>query len=188
MGQGHLWAWTGLICALSASSVFATCTGNGPLTLVSSTDDGLYEETHGPQNAIDGNFDPDSRWSNLGQGEPKHLLIDLGAVQTVKSIGIAWYKGNERKATFALETSVDGTQFAPAHPRGLSGGATLAFEDHPLPPTQARYVRVAAEGNEANEWNSIVEISVSGCGTEVARPTTPVLTPRQSTGDRKSVV
>ena len=36
-------------------------------------------------------------------------------------------------------------------------------------------------GNEANEWNSIVEVQVNGCGKEVAAPKKPVLTPRQKT-------
>jgi hypothetical protein len=161
---------------------FAYCTGNSALTIVSATDDGLYEETHGPENSIDGNFDPESRWSNLGQGEAKHLVFDLGAEQVVRSIGIAWYKGNERKATYALEASVDGQTYNILSPNDLSSGSTLDFEIIDIEPTRAQYVRIAAQGNEANEWNSIVEVQVNGCGKEVAAPKKPVLTPRQKTG------
>ena len=158
------------------------CVENEPLTIISATDDGLYEETHGPENSIDGNFDPESRWSNLGQGEPKYLLLDLGALQRVKAVSIAWYKGNERKATYAIASSVDGTQFELIQEAGLSEGKTLAFETQQVTPHMARYIRIDAEGNESNEWNSIVEVAVSGCGSIVEKPKTPILTPRQSTG------
>ena len=161
---------------------FAYCTGNSALTIVSAKDDGLYEETHGPENSIDGNFDPESRWSNLGQGEAKHLVLDLGAEQVVRSVGIAWYKGNERKATYALEASVDGKAYNMLSPNDLSSGNTLDFEIIDIEPTKAQYIRIAAQGNEANEWNSIVEVQVNGCGKEVAAPKKPVLTPRQKTG------
>lgn len=174
---------SGALCLHSLPAIAAdTCPGDAALTIVSATDDGLYEETHGPENAIDGDFDPDSRWSNLGQGEPKHLLLDLGAEQTVNSLSIAWYKGNERKATFAIEASQDGQLFQPLTPAGLSGGTSLDFERYEFAPAKAHYLRIAAEGNESNDWNSIVEIAVSGCGVAVAKPATPLLTKRQSTG------
>ena len=99
------------------------CVENEPLTIISATDDGLYEETHGPENSIDITI-PDLRWSNLGQGEPKYLLLDLGALQRVKAVSIAWYKGNERKATYAIASSVDGTQFELVQEAGLSEGKT----------------------------------------------------------------
>ena len=51
------------------------CDADAPLTIISATDDGFYEETHGPENAIDGNLDPDSRWSNQSLGDPKTLLL-----------------------------------------------------------------------------------------------------------------
>ena len=52
---------------LSFSSAYAqsnsACDANDPLVIISATDDGLFEETHGPENTIDGDFDPDSRLS-----------------------------------------------------------------------------------------------------------------------------
>ena len=168
------------VCAVARADV--SCQETRPLTIISATDDGLYEETHGPENTIDEDFDPDSRWSNLGQGEPKHLLLDLGAIQTVKSISIAWYKGNERKAAYAIQASSDGKTFTTIIGPGLSGGKSLDFERIDIDPLEAQFVRIAAEGNESNEWNSIVEVAVYGCGTFVEKPKTPVLTPRASTG------
>ena len=172
------------ICFALSSPAFANpvCDDTGPLTIVSSTDDGLYQDLHGPENAIDGNFDPASRWSNLGDGLPKHLLIDLGAVQTVHGLGIAWHKGDERRATFAVEASADGAVFQTVIPRGLSGGETLDIEPLNFDPVKAQFLRIAAEGNEANEWNSIVEVVATGCGIGVQKPVEPILTPRQNTG------
>lgn len=158
------------------------CDDNGPLTIVSATDDGLYEETHGPENAIDGDFDPDAGWSNLGQGEPKTLLLDLGAVQTLRAVGVAWYKGDERKASFALEASIDGETFDPVFAPTQSAGLGLEFETYDIEQRQAQYIRIASDGNEANEWNSIVEVTAMGCGVAVEKPATPVLTARQNTG------
>lgn len=79
------------ICGLTASEAAANaaCDANAALTIVSATDDGLYEETHGPENTIDRDLDPESRWSNESQGAPKALLLDLGAEQTLKSLNIA---------------------------------------------------------------------------------------------------
>jgi len=60
------------VSAAASSQAFANsaCDANDILTIVSASDDGLYEETHGPENTIDTNLDPDSRWSNESQGTP----------------------------------------------------------------------------------------------------------------------
>lgn len=158
------------------------CDANDSLTIISATDDGLFEETHGPENTIDGDMDADSRWSNQSQGSPKNLLLDLGAQQTLKSVGIAWYKGDSRKSEFLIETSVDGTKFTTVHPTGLSGGTSNDFEAYEFEPTQAQFVRIVANGNESNDWNSIVEVNASGCGEAVEKPDQPVLTERKGTG------
>ena len=159
-----------------------TCDDNEPLTIVSAIDDGLFDESYGAHNVIDGNFDPQSRWSNLGQGEPKYLLLNLGAKQLVKSVSVAWYKGDERKAKYTIQASKEGKSFTTIVGRGESGGLSLDFERHDFVPIQTQFIRIAAEGNDSNEWNSIVEVSVSGCGTFVAKPEKPVLTARANTG------
>lgn len=166
----------------SVSMAHASCEGTGELTIVSATDDGLYEETHGPENSIDGNLDPESRWSNQSQGAPKSLLLDLGALQTLKSFGVVWYKGDERKATFAIEASTDGTEFQPIVDTRQTEGQSLDLENYEVTPLQAQYVRVVANGNEANDWNSIVEVKAFGCGEAVEKPAQPILTERKGKG------
>lgn len=61
------------VCLASTTAALANtaCDAHDTLTITSATDDGLYEETHGPENSIDGNFDPDSRWSNESEGVRK---------------------------------------------------------------------------------------------------------------------
>ena len=49
------------VAASSQGLANSACDANSSLTIISATDDGLYEETHGPENTIDGNLDPDSR-------------------------------------------------------------------------------------------------------------------------------
>lgn len=158
------------------------CDATGSLTIISATDDGLYEETHGPENTIDGNFDPDSRWSNQGQGTPKNLVLDLGAAQTVKSLGVAWYKGDSRKSEFTVEASLDGTEYATVVGTRQSGGTTLDLENYDFDDLQAQFIRIVANGNESNDWNSIVEIEAQGCGVAVEKPTQPVITERVGQG------
>lgn len=172
------------MAALAGAPALANpaCDATGPLTIVSATDDGLFEETHGPENTIDGNFDPDSRWSNQGQGTPKSLLLDLGAEQTLKSLAIAWHNGDSRKSTFAVEASRDGEAFEMVLPERQSGGATLELEPYDMETVQAQYLRINANGNEANDWNSIVEVAAYGCGTPVEKPDQPVLTERKGSG------
>jgi len=148
----------------------STCDTDEHLTIVSATDDGLYEETHGPENTIDENLEADSRWSNQSQGTPKTLLLNLGAQQSLKSLSIAWHKGDSRKSTFSVATSIDGTDYDIVIPKRQSGGATLDFERYPIEPVAAHYIRIVSEGNESNDWNSIVEVSASGCGEAVAKP------------------
>ena len=172
------------LVSLVASPAVANmaCDANDSLTIVSATDDGLYEETHGPENTIDGDFDPDSRWSNESQGAPKAVLLDLGAVQTVKGINIAWYKGDSRKSEFSIEASVDGETFQPLLPSQQSGGSTLEFEPYTFEAVEVQFVRIIGNGNESNNWNSIVEIAALGCGVPVEAPAEPILTERKGQG------
>ena len=160
----------------------ATCATNSNLTIISATDDGLYEETHGPQNTIDGNFDAESRWSNQSQGEAKSLLLNLGAQQTLNSISIAWHKGDTRKSSFLIEASLNGEVYQPVVPSRQSNGTTLEFETYAFDSIKAQFVRIVSNGNESNDWNSIVEIAANGCGVEVEKPAAPVLTERKGQG------
>ncbi len=172
------------LLVLSGTPVFANeaCDGNDVLTIVSATDDGLYEETHGPENVIDGNLDPESRWSSQSEGAEKSLLLNLGAVQTVKALSIAWHKGDSCKADFSISASTNGTDYQPVVAKRQSSGGTLELDPVELEKTEAQFIRIDAFGNEDNDWNSIVEVAAFGCGDPVEKPATPILTERKGTG------
>ena len=108
--------------------------------------------------------------------------MDLGANQTVKSINVAWYKGNSRRAEFSVETSENGSDFDEIIAVRQSGGDTLDFEPYSIVPVQAQFVRINGNGNEANGWNSVVEVAVFGCGAPVEKPEAPILTERAGQG------
>ena len=160
----------------------SACDASDSLVIVSATDDGLYDETYAPHNSIDGNLSADSRWSNESQGAPKSLLLNLGAVQTVKSMNIAWYKGDSRKATFFIDASSNGSDYQTIVHERQSSGTTLDFESYAFDTVQAQYIRINGNGNEANDWNSVTEAAVFGCGEPVEKPSTPVLTERKGQG------
>lgn len=180
----YLTATTLLAPLLLIGSAYANtaCDSNAALTIISATDDGLFEETHGPENTIDGDLDPDSRWSNESQGDPKTVLLDLGAQQNLKSLSIAWYKGDSRKSDFHVEASADGTTYSQIIAPRQSGGATLELEPYKFDETKAQFIKITANGNESNSWNSIVEIAAFGCGEAVNKPDAPVVTERKGKG------
>ena len=95
MKQTSLKAVSFCLASVLATQAFANdaCDANSALTIISATDDGLYDDIYGPHNAIDGSTDPKSRWSNESTGTPKTLDLDMGAEQTLKGLSIAWYKG-----------------------------------------------------------------------------------------------
>ncbi len=175
-------AMVGIFFFASHASANTTCDADAPLTIISASDDGLFEETHGPENLIDGDFDPDSRWSSESQGTPKSVVLDLGAQQTLKSVSIAWHKGDSRKSEFSIDTSTDNETYTTVVPTRQSGGTSLELERYDFDQTTAQYIKVTANGNESNDWNSLVELVASGCGVPVEAPEKPLLTERKGKG------
>ncbi|WP_240914009.1 polysaccharide lyase family 7 protein [Microbulbifer sp. SH-1] len=144
----------------SSSSGGGACTGNSDLSIASAGDDGS-NDGHGPGNAIDGSLADESRWSSSGV---KWLTLDLGAVRTVKGVDIAWYKGDQRSSFFSIETSTNGSSWTSVLSNGESSGNSADFESYDVTDSSARYVRITGSGNNANAWNSILEVDVIGCG------------------------
>ncbi|WFE19605.1 polysaccharide lyase family 7 protein [Solwaraspora sp. WMMD937] len=138
--------------ALTTLSVHAT-TGLPVTAATASSHDGNV-----PANAIDGSLS--TRWS--AQGDGSWLRLDLGVNQQIGSVGIAWYKGDQRRATYTVQTSTDASSWITVVPQRQSSGSTLQVEDHDFTDRSARYVRVVGYGNTANSWNSITEIQVYG--------------------------
>jgi len=120
------------------------------VSVLASADDGNVAA-----NTLDGSLS--TRWSALGDGQ--WIRFDLGATQTVGSVKIAWYNGNQRRSSFDLQTSDDGTSWTTVY-NGQSSGSTLALEDYPTVEKAGRYVRVLGHGNSESLWNSISEVEI----------------------------
>ncbi len=107
-------------------------------------------------NVLDDNLD--TRWSNNGVGS--WIQLDLGTINKVCDISIAWYKGNERQNNFVISTSNDGVAFTNVL-SSKSTGSTLNPEKYNIVDTNARYIRITVNGNTLNSYASITEVSVN---------------------------
>lgn len=120
-----------------------------------SSDDG-----HGPENTIDGNLSPESRWSSQGNGE--WIQYDLTAQSLLTSVKIAFYLGDQRSSSFEVQVSMDGTTWTTVGSSLQSSGTTLAFEEYDVTDAQANYVRIRCFGNSSSDWNSVTEVELYG--------------------------
>jgi poly(beta-D-mannuronate) lyase len=142
------------------SSGGSSCTSGSNLPVVSASDDGS-NDGHGPANVLDGSFADESRWSSQGV---KWITLDLGNVQTVEAVDIAWYKGDQRSSYFYIETSTDNSNWTSVLSSSQSSGNSTNLENYDVSDSDARYVRLTGSGNSSNNWNSILEFDVIGCG------------------------
>lgn len=121
----------------------------------SSPDD--YDGDYHPSLTIDGDLDSDSRWSS--QGTDQTLVLDLGTVEDVGGLLIAWYKGDSRTAYFDVDTSVNGSSWQSVLSGGTGSGSGL--QPVSLQASSAQYVRIIGRGNSSSDWNSILEVKVT---------------------------
>ena len=129
----------------------SNCDNNLPISAVTASgNDGNV-----PSNVLDNNLN--TRWANLGIGS--WIRADLGSIQSICSVDIAWYIGNTRQNNFVIATSTDGTTFSNVLTT-KSSGTTLNSEKYTIPSTNARYVRVTVNGNTVNAWASITELDI----------------------------
>ena len=128
----------------------------------SSTDDG-----NGPKNALDRDFN--TRWSAKGDGQ--WLRLDLGKVEPVVGVTIAFYRGRNRVTYFDVETSKTGKNWKPVY-SGESSGKSVTLEAFDFTPTDARYIRIIGHKNTENNWNSLTEVEVLGKQDEAEVPGT----------------
>jgi hypothetical protein len=122
-----------------------------PVTAITaSTHDGNV-----PENSLDNNYA--TRWSAEGDGQ--WIMYDLGELTALRSVSVAWYKGNERTTSFALEVSEDGISWIPTY-SGISSGLTADLENYDIGNHMARYVRIVGYGNAQNDFTSVVETRI----------------------------
>ena len=135
-----------------------SCSGTQNINIQVASDNGS-NDGNGPQNAIDGSLS--SRWSSFGIG--KTITFDLGLVASVDDVQLAFFKGNQRRAFFSIEASVDNANWTQILGPNQSNGQSNALQTFNVNDIDARYVRVIGNGNTSNNWNSITEAKVLGC-------------------------
>jgi PKD repeat protein len=109
-------------------------------------------------NTYDGSLD--TRWSAEGKGQ--WVMYDLGSPHmTVTQVSIAWFMGDRRRASFAIEASTNGMDWTEVY-RGNSNGGALDLQAYTFAAVPARYVRIVGFGNTENAWNSITEVEMYG--------------------------
>ena len=111
---------------------------------------------HPPSHAIDNNVN--TSWSSLGVGS--WIQLDLGTINNICSVDIAWYKGNERQYNFVISASNDGITFSRLF-SNQSTGTAPSSEKYNVSDNNARYIRVTVNGNTQNSYATISEISVN---------------------------
>ena len=92
----------------------------------------------------------------------------------VKKIGIAWFDGDERTASFSILLSEDGDSFQSSLIEQNSSGKTDSFEHYELSSEIARYVRIEGYGNSVSAENAILEATVFGCTLDTKTPVSEV--------------
>ena len=115
---------------------------------------------HIPENTLDGDLDPESRWSAQGDGE--WIEYDLGVTQSIHVVKLAWYKGDVRTSDYDVQISLDGTNWITVAASQTSSGTTLDLEIVDVPNTSGRYVRIVGHGNSENDWVSLTETEIWG--------------------------
>ena len=141
------------------------CQGLDFLSILSASDDGSSDTGLIPANVIDDNLDATSRWSSQDIGAS--LTLDLGGPRLLREIGIAFFEGDQRTASFTVSASEDGEEFQDLLPVTQSSGQTLVFERFAVSETPANFLRITSEGNNLNNEIGITEIAAFGCSLDL---------------------
>lgn len=137
---------------VSGNRVVEKCIDNEILSVKTSGSQASFPGS----NLVDG--DLNTRWSNLGLGS--WIQLDLGTINRICAVDIAWYNGDQRENIFVISASNDGVNFANILST-KSSGSTRDLEEYDVPDTNARYLKITVNGNTQNTWVSITEVSVS---------------------------
>ena len=113
------------------------------------------QSPNNPENTLDGNLA--TRWSAQGTGQ--YITYDLGRIQTVESLDLAFYQPSGiRTNWFDVLLSNDNLAWRPALTNAASTNATLVNDDFADWP--ARYVRLVGRLNSQNDFNSLTEVVI----------------------------
>lgn len=127
-----------------------TLTVISPRILVTAID----SDANVPENTLDGSLG--TRWSQFGTDQ--WIRYELPSVTVLDHVDIAFYQGNQRRSSFDLQTSTDGTNWNTV----FSGQSNFSLElqTFSFPPQPTKFVRYLGHGNSSNLWNSLTEVSI----------------------------
>ncbi len=133
----------------------------------SAGDFGGAHPSYPASNAIDGNTAFASRWAanynNSGNGTV-NLFVDLGSVQRVDDIGVAWGRGDSRSYNFEVRAraGTSGT-WTKIRNRANSSGSTSGIEVYNVDDFDARQVRIKVfSTSNGSDWADVTEFEVYG--------------------------
>jgi hypothetical protein len=129
-----------------------------------------YTSTYVPANTVDGSLS--TRWA--GNGDGVWIKYDLGAVETVSYVKLAWYAGTSRIYTFDVQLSTDGTTWTTVLSRQTSSGTTTALETYDFADASARYVRIVGHQNTTDTYTNITEAEVWVTPSKITVPSANV--------------
>jgi hypothetical protein len=117
----------------------------------------VFQDPFIPSNTLDGSFVDGSRWSGASQWA--NITYDLGSLQSVGSVDIAWYNALSQRTTFDISVSTDGDIFTKVY-SGTCSGTTTDFERYTLSSAaNARYVRIIGHYNSTSKWSEWISIT-----------------------------
>lgn len=118
--------------------------------------DALTNDGNIAEGAIDGDFN--TRWN--GYGDNTWLDVDFASVKEVAGVGIAFFKGDNRKYYFDIQCSDDGENWTDVvtglESSGFADPETLEMFMFPSP-VKARYLRYLGHMSSDNDANNIYE-------------------------------
>ncbi|GDY24257.1 hypothetical protein AHAT_01470 [Agarivorans sp. Toyoura001] len=144
-----------------------SCSAPKDLIFKLASDDGAHKVGFGPENAIDGSIDSDSRWSSEGIG--KQITFSLSSPSILNSLSLYWLNNTERSTYYDVAISTDNVTWQDVVTGGNSDNATGTPEFIDISDTlhqDIQYLRVTGNGNSESNWNSLIEITALGCNDE----------------------
>lgn len=137
------------------------------LSVQSAGDFGGAHPSYPASNAIDGNTAFASRWAanynNSGNGVV-NLFVDLGSVQRIDDIGVAWGKGDTQSYNFEVRArSGTSGSWTKIRNRADSSGNTSGVEVYNVDDIDARQVRIKVfSTSTGSSWANVTEFEVYG--------------------------
>ena len=152
-----LWASCGfatLLCSAAHAQTF---------NIVDEGDFGNSHRNFPASNATDGNTGFRSRWAATFAGGDANLYVDLGSVQRIDDVGIAWGRGDGRSYRFEIRARSRTRGSWERVFSGTSSGRSNGIEQYNVRDVDARQVRVKIfSASDGSRYANITEFEVYG--------------------------